>query len=125
MKIQKLFLPTAWLSDDWFSSPIAATFLFIGALFVIALTACYNVDLSKLSGWQANVTNVLGGIAAIAILSLYWCMWAYWTRIDDSTPAAKRVWFAILLVGVVWGSALYYFSVYLPQVLRRRRRTEV
>ena len=124
MRLQKLFLPTAWLSDDWFSSPIAATFLFIGAIFVIALTACYNLDLSNLSGWLANVRDVVGGIAAIEILSLYWCMWAYWTRIDDSRRSVKRLWFAILLIGVIWGSALYYFSVYLPQVLRRRRRLE-
>jgi len=48
-------------------------------------------------------------------------MWRYWVRLDDSNPWAKRAWFFLLLVGLWWASCLYYFLVYLPQVVRKQR----
>jgi uncharacterized membrane protein len=96
-------------------------FFFIGTLAVAFATLTYYIDLSKLSSWQEQAISVFAVIGAVSALSLYWCMWVYWTRIDTSRRSTKRVWFAILLVGLFWGSALYYFAVYLPQVLRKRR----
>lgn len=42
-----------------------------------------------------------------------------WMRLDKSKALRKRIWFVILLIGFEYGSVLYYFCVYRPQVNSR------
>ncbi len=54
------------------------------------------------------------GIFEIAgILSLffvYFGMWRFWIRLDQSPKWLKRLWFLVLLIGFWWGSVLYFTS---------------
>lgn len=121
MRFERLWLPSSWLKDEWLSTSTAAKLFFLSVLSVIALTLEYNLDISAASYWQHQLWDALGVLEAISILFLWLGMWRYWTRIDDSNRSAKRLWFLVLLIGFWWGSALYYFLVYLPQTVRRRR----
>jgi hypothetical protein len=121
VRFERLWLPSSWLSDDWLSSSVAAKSFFFCALCVVAGTAEYNLDTSKALGWQSFLWDAVGAIEALGILFLWMGMWRYWSRVDSSTRAKKRLWFTILLIGFWWGSVLYYFFAYLPQTVRARR----
>lgn len=121
MRLERLWLPTSWVTDEWLSTSTAVKLFFLSALCVIALTLEYNFDTSKASSWQLYLWDALGVVEAIGILFLWLGMWRYWARIDDSNRSGKRLWFAVLLIGFWWGSVLYYFLAYLPQTARRRR----
>jgi hypothetical protein len=120
MRLEKLWLPTAWVEDDWLFSPIASKLFFLATLCVVALTLEYNLDITRAPQWQKQLWDVAGIIEAVGVLSLWLGMWRYWSRVDDSKRRIKRLWFFVLLIGFWWGSALYYFFQYLPQTWRRR-----
>ena len=54
----------------------------------------------------------------LALFFLWLGMWRYWARLDCSTRMTKRLWFGVLLFGFWYGSCLYYFLLYRPQVRR-------
>ena len=95
--------------------------LFLSATCVIALTLEFNLDTSRAAPWQNTLWDILGIVEALGILFLWLGMWRYWSRVDDSKHSAKRLWFLVLLIGFWWGSVLYYFLSYLPQMVRRRK----
>jgi hypothetical protein len=64
--------------------------------------------------------GILGVVGPIGLFFLWLGMWRYWVRLDSSRVWVKRIWFPVLLFGFWWGSVLYFFSIYLPQTLRRR-----
>ena len=115
-------LPSALMRDDWLISPLISKLFFGSALCVVLFTLEYFVgDTSKSPHWQNVLWEVLSVIESFGIFFIWLGMWRYWARLDDSKPYLKRLWFVVLLVGFWWASVLYYFSVYLPQMIRRRR----
>lgn len=72
-----------------------------------------------MSFWTRLPWGILGVLGPIGLLFLWFGMWRYWVRVDDSNLWAKRAWFVVLLVGFWYGSVLYYLFAYLPQVIRR------
>ena len=59
---------------------------------------------------------------AISNLAIVVGMFRFWVACDKSSKVARRIWFVIMLVGLIrlgLGAALYCFAVYLPQVLKR------
>jgi hypothetical protein len=46
-------------------------------------------------------------------------MWIYWVKVDRSGHARKRLWFVVMLAGAWYGSCLYFYFAYLPQVRHR------
>jgi hypothetical protein len=106
--------------DDWIVSKRAVTLFLVSVPWILALTFLFGwVDFTKPTIWMNIVGGVIGVAGPIALFFLWLGMWRYWVRLDRSTPAKKRIWFAILLVGFWYGSILYYFFVYRPQVLGR------
>ena len=108
------------ISDEWLASRDASR-LFAGAsVLTLAATAVW------LAGVQIQDTGVLsrifwgtfGVLIPLSIFFLLGGMWNYWMRCDPSGRLARRIWFAILLIGFWYGSILYYAFVY----LRTRRR---
>ena len=126
MRLQRIgpfWLPSSWLRDNWLVSRSTPILFLLSAICVVALTPVFrgSVDPSKMSFWQRLPWGILGILGPIGLFFLWFGMWLYWVRLDDSNAWAKRVWFLVLLVGLWWGSCLYYFFVYLPQVIRKQR----
>jgi hypothetical protein len=114
--------PSSLLRDDRLLSRRFAKLFFLSAILVIALTPVFaGVDTTKMSFWRRLPWGLLGVFGPIGLLFLWFGMWRYWVRIDNSEAGAKRLWFFVLLIGFWWGSALYCFFVYLPQVFRKTR----
>jgi hypothetical protein len=75
--------------------------------------------------WKRYPLALAAVIGICGILLTCIGMWWFWARYDDSGKWAKRIWFAVLLVGFWGGTVLYYFCVYAPQVLSGRARREL
>ena len=107
--------------EEWFVSRQAGVIFFLSAVSSIAVMALL-VGLVHPSGMSpaAKFPWIVFSVAGPAgLLVLYFGMWWYWIRFDDSGAWAKRLWFLILLVGPWFGGILYCFFVYLPQVYRK------
>jgi hypothetical protein len=66
--------------------------------------------------------DVLGVCVAFGICYLYFGMWFYWVEFDDGSKTAKTLWFVVLLIGMWYGSLLYFLCVYLPGYRRMKDR---
>jgi hypothetical protein len=108
-----------WPKDEWLITRQAAYLFFLSALCVLALPAA--LMRAQFAPWIRIPLDALGYVIPIGVLLLFISMWRYWIRMDDSRTWVKRGWFLVLLFGFWWGSVLYYFLAYLPQVLRRER----
>jgi uncharacterized BrkB/YihY/UPF0761 family membrane protein len=112
--------------DEWLVTRQAAKLFFLSAILLLSITPVFLgwIDTSKMTFWMRLPWGILGVRGTIALFFLWLGMWRYWLRIDDSRAWVKRIWFLILLIGFCWGSFLYFFSVYLPQAIRRGRGVE-
>lgn len=113
----------SWFKDEWLVKRSAAKLFFASALLVLTLIPLFfgKVDTSRMSFWARLPWGILWTLAPIAVFFLWAGMWRYWVRIDNASRWTKRIWFVVLLIGFWWGSCLYCFFVYLPQVFRRTR----
>jgi hypothetical protein len=120
--IRRLSLSRRLFRDDLLSSRVYASLFLMSSILVVGLTFLVqsNVDPSKLSLWIRIPWTALAVFGTLGLFFLWIGMWWYWVRLDASSGLSKRVWFVVLLAGFWYGSILYYFSVYLPQVVRRR-----
>jgi len=109
-------------SDDWLATRLAAILFFFSTFCVLVFTPVFpNLNASLIYLWQRILSTVLALVVTVGIFFLWIGMWRYWMRLDRSRVWVKRMWFLVLLVGFWWGSCLYYFLGYLPQVIRRAR----
>ena len=110
-----------WYKDAWLLSRQAAYLFFGSTLLVLSLTPLFLgwLDPSRMSFWSRLPLGILWTAAPIALIFLYFGMWRYWVRLDNSSPGTKRIWFVILLVGLWWGSCIYCYFVYLPRTVGR------
>jgi len=117
--------PQHWKSriDEWLVSSLAAKLFFVSTLLVLALTTVFQglVDPAKMPLWMRIYWIILGVLGPLGLSFLCVGMWTYWVRLDNSRAYAKRIWFVVLLVGAWYGECAYYYFVYLPQVIRKRR----
>ncbi len=104
--------------DDWLVSRRAMALFLLAALFVVATIPILfgRIDTAKLPHWANLPLGLEGVMGPLSIFFLWFGMWRYWVRLDNSSKLAKRLSFMLLLFGMFYGSALYYFLVYLPQV---------
>lgn len=109
--------------DDWLITRQAARLFFVSTILVLALTPVFlgRVVTTNMPLWMRVPWGILGIVGPLALFFLWIGMWRYWVRVDDSKAYAKRLWFLILLLGFWYGSCLYCYFVYLPQVMRRSR----
>ena len=115
-----------WMTIEWFRSSLALYLFGIAAANILIVTAFlggFPSAVHYLSTVYHGLWLITGGISALGMLFLWVGMWRYWILYDDSNVYAKRRWFLVLLVGFWYGSCLYYFFAYLPQVRRARRST--
>jgi hypothetical protein len=125
MRLQRVgiwWLPSSWLRDDWLISRRTTILFFVSAVLVIALTPVFRgMDTTNLTFWQRLPWGILGIVGPIGLFFLWLGMWRYWVRLDRSSTWMKRIWFLVMLIGFWWGSVLYYFFAYLPQVMDKTR----
>jgi hypothetical protein len=108
------------LRDDWIVKPRAAVVFLVCSVFVLVLIPVFFGHISQGGSVARQIFwGAVGAIGAPATLFLWIGMWRYWARVDASRNWAKRRWFAVMLVGFWYGSVLYCYFVYLPQVRRR------
>ena len=112
-----------WFKDEWLVTRQAVKLFFLSTLLVFALTPVLlgKIDTSTMSFWARLPWGILGILGPIALFFLWFGMWRYWVRIDRSGRRAKRTLFVVQLLGFWWGSCLYCFFVYLPQIARREK----
>ncbi len=114
--------PWSWFKDTWLVSRQAVRLFFVAVVFVLALIPVFLglVDPAKMSLAMRLPWTIVGMVGTISLFFLWFGMWRYWMRLDHSRVFAKRLWFVVLLFGLWYGSCLYYFFVYRPQVTRRQ-----
>ena len=118
------------MSKDWLvwgGGPFAlllSTVAILGMTGYLYAFPVMHLDLQRLATESAPIrytSAIVGAAGAIGGLLLYVTMWFYWARIDSSSVWKKRIWFLVLLLGLWYGSCLYYFTVYRPQVAAFRK----
>jgi hypothetical protein len=112
-----------WFKDDWLITRQAAKLFVIAAFLVLAVTPALlgRIDIKTMASSMRLAWNIVGALGSFALFFLWFGMWRFWVRVDNSRHWVKRVWFFVLLVGVWWGSCLYCFFIYLPQIHRPRK----
>ena len=112
-----------WFSDDWLITQRAAKLFLVSTLLVLAVTPILlgRINTQTMSFWARLPWGILGVLGSVALFFLWFGMWRYWARVDNSSRWVKRIWFLLLLVGFWWGSCLYCLFLYLPQVFRRAK----
>lgn len=110
-------------ADDWLTTSGAAKLFFASTFLVLALFPVFRgwIDPTKMSLLMRISWTTFGALGTCALLFLWFGMWTYWVRLDDSKTYSKRLWFLVLLLGFWYGSCVYCYFVYLPQVIRRSR----
>lgn len=113
--------PWRMFGDEWLTTRRAAKLFFIASLFLAAVTVQMVgwIDPVHMPAWERILWVTLGMAGTAGGFLLWYGMRRYWLRLDDSRASAKRIWFPVVLFGLWWGSCLYYYCVYLPQVLRK------
>jgi len=111
-------------TDNWISSPRAAKLFFASTFLVLALVPRFEgwmVPATRMTLWLRIFWTMFGNAGTAGLLFLFYGMWWYWVRLDESKKYLKRFWFLILLFGFWFGSCIYCYFVYLPQVIRLKR----
>lgn len=107
-----------WFKDDWLVSPRAVKAFLLAALLVLGTIPIFLgwIDPAKVPSWQRPLWGIEGVFGALSIFFLWISMWRYWIRLDNSSRSEKLISFMLLLVGMFYGSVIYYFFVYRSQI---------
>lgn len=121
-----LFRSRDRVRDDLLTTRPAAAIFFLSTLLMPITTAQMFglVDPSRIPVWGRVPWGIVCMAGTVGLFVLWFGMWLYWVRLDDSKRFFKKIWFVILLLGSGGGACIYYYSVYLPQVFREwKQRT--
>ncbi|HKV06186.1 MAG TPA: hypothetical protein VJO53_13905 [Candidatus Acidoferrales bacterium] len=124
------------VSNEWFYTK-SALFVFSTSAAIVMLSLTFgwgleflpkSVEHSVMNAFSnpspmAQVGFTLAGVSVAAgHIVIFVGMFRFWAVCDRSRPIARRIWFVIMIVGVLvglsLGTALYCFMVYLPQMLK-------
>jgi hypothetical protein len=124
------FFFSRWITKDWLVWGGGRLTLCLSVCAILGLTVCLyalpfvHVNVQKLMSESAlirTMANAFGVVGAAGAMLVYVSMWFYWGIVDQSGRMSKTIWFLVMLLGLWYGSCLYYFLVYLPQVSTFRR----
>ncbi len=98
--------------------------ILLGVAALLSLAAVFinhsNFNFDALSPGRQECLTILGAASAMGFFVLPICMGFFWLKCDSSSKISKTIWFLILLLGFMFGSAvLYYVAVYLPALTKR------
>jgi hypothetical protein len=110
-----------WINDKWLMSKAASVFFAGSAFLIVGMTVVVLKDID--TGHLTLASNLLlgagGVLSAIGAFFLWGGMWRHCRLHNFSSPASRRLWSAILVVGVFYGAVLYYGCVYLTATAQR------
>src|SRR5215469_13928383 len=124
MKVGRIGPLGIWdkFDERWIGTRVAARWFLVATLFVLTTLPLF-IGKPSPSGALGKAYGAVAGIGgAISIFYLWIGMWKYWARLDESGRWSKRFWFAVMLAGFWYGSCLYCWCIYLPQVMRSARQ---
>jgi hypothetical protein len=102
------------IGDRWLVSRSASNMFGAAAILIVVVTALLAFNMAQDTGLLSEVfwavAGVLSGLGAFFIWS---GMWRFWSRLDQSSRFARRVWFVTLLIGLWYGAVLYFVLVYM------------
>jgi hypothetical protein len=127
------------VTNEWFYTKSAVwVFSISAALVVLSMAFGWSLEFVPESARDSltrafanpSLTAQLGfGLTGISLglarLVVFVGMFRFWAVCDRSSRMARRIWFVIMIVGFVgisFGTALYCFAVYVPQVLANSAR---
>jgi hypothetical protein len=120
-------VPDRWkrLFDNWLLTSQAAKLLLASTILVLGMTPIFQgkVDLAGMSLWMRVFWTLFGMLGTLALFVLWLGMWRYWAMCNKSRSPEQWLWFLVMLIGVWYGSCLYCYFVYLPQIVRQRKGT--
>jgi hypothetical protein len=107
--------------DEWMQTRRAVNLFLTGSAFVVALTVIWfsHLDIASMRFLFRLPLTLVAMLGVLSGFFVWFGMWRYWARLDYSTKWAKRLSFAVLLLGVWWGACVYCLAVYVPQVTRK------
>jgi len=117
---------TRSFSDRWLVTRKGMNW-FLACVIAAALTTPIAFGILRPSAIVEPWGFLIGLLAvpgAVCTLFLWFGMWAFWTRLDNSSRRARNISFFVLFFGVWFGAILYFFYSYRPQVNRITRRVE-
>jgi len=122
-------MPSLWkyVRNEWFYTKSAAFLFTTSAILVVifVLSAGFlpdsfgngaNYSIAQQAGFA--LLGILFGTSNIILLI---GMFRFWVACDQSRPIARKIWFAVMIVGLLrlgLGAAAYCFVAYIPQVAR-------
>ena len=123
--------------DSWIVTPRATKLFFASTIIALALIPMYLMYFipetlvpaylapnAQVPSWMIVPYGALTLTIVLALFFIWGGMLRYWSHLDRSGKWMKRLWLAVLVLGVWWGACLYYYVVYLPQVQRRPMKQE-
>jgi hypothetical protein len=136
MEVLHMFSLWKCVKSDWFYTR-TATFTFGASAILVCLFIGSAEFFPRLLSFDGHTTvqqvgyALLGGCLGFSNALIVVGMFRFWVVCDESSRVARRVWFVVMVVGLLrlgLGAAIYCFAVYLPQVakvLRQRPRAVV
>ena len=120
-------VPERWkrLFDNWLLTSQAAKLLLASTILVLGMTPIFQgkVDPAGVSLGIRVFWTLFGVFGTLALLLLWLAMWRYWAIFNKSRSYEKWLWFLVMLIGFWYGSCLYCYVVYLPQIVQQRKKT--
>lgn len=109
--------------DEWLATNQAGLVFLACSVLTLFLTPVFLGYVSNRGGTPLFELGwgIVGALGAPATLFLWVGMWRYWARLDRSGKWTRRLWFVVLLFGFWYGSVVYCYFAFLPQVWRTRR----
>jgi hypothetical protein len=98
------------------SATVVAVLVAISELFPYAFANAENYSTPK----EVTITVAMM-LFALSNLIIVVGMFRFWVAFDRSRPIMRRIWFVIMIVGLLrlgLGAAFYCFAVYVPQVTK-------
>jgi len=113
------------ISDEWLVSKAASVCFAVASLIITAITVVSFPDtpIQDIGVISRTLWGIFGALAAVSIFFLWGGMWRYWIDCDPTSRMSRRVWFAILIVGLWYGAILYYVCVFLPTTRKKDRES--
>jgi hypothetical protein len=108
-------------NQTFFWASWATITLFVACLFILYWQSMYFLSGTPtplqlpLVRLLLGLVGLFGGAGGVILVD---AMRHYWRYYDNSSQHAKRFWYWVLVLGLNFGSCLYYFSVYRNKMQR-------
>ena len=102
------------IGDRWLVSRYASNMFAAAAILIVLVTALLAFNMAQDTGLLSEVFWAIAGVLSGPGAFFIWSgMWRFWSRLDQSSRFARRVWFFMLLIGLWYGAVLYFVLVYM------------